>query len=489
MFRPQSFQQQRQEWEQQQESVVHKTDISHLISTRVKRQKEHDLSWNQMHMHDAINVRRPLHTPLLRFCLRPNDSTPNRISSDPYSSTLISEGKLDLSDMRIGMENSMNQSVSFQSFHHHNNSMHNVSAFNSSNMQSAVMKMLLKRQPSMTPPLQYTNLKLENIVKPECVVTSVSRRDLLQRQHMPPPGAYLYKGSGSGSGGGSGGTSGSGPDYSMVMKPNMNVSSSLSPPSSSIMYKMNSGNTHTNNNNSIHINNSTTTAMNSNMSMHVSSAFGVNQSTTMMTHGNMSTLRPDNTSVLKQPQKSVKIIVNEVPAQTSPGARRVHIVEPDNLRNMTFLQRISGHEKAIKWIESLGISMYESSHLPTTDTNTIVANCMEGLRNGTKLAEIVEKLEGRTIAGIDRKPTRTASAYNNVNRVLTLLRERKNIDPTHLWSVKEVLAGDEEVIWGLLETIYAEYGKIYKSNKVKSKASKSTTATTISSTSTTSKTT
>jgi len=129
---------------------------------------------------------------------------------------------------------------------------------------------------------------------------------------------------------------------------------------------------------------------------------------------------------------------------------------------MTFLQRITKHEKVIKWIESLDITLYETSNLTSNDTNSIAKECIEALKNGTKLAEIIEKLEGRTIPGIDRKPARTAGAYNNVNRVLSILREKKNIDPTYLWSVKEILAGDEEVIWGILQAIYEEYGKIYK---------------------------
>jgi hypothetical protein len=163
-------------------------------------------------------------------------------------------------------------------------------------------------------------------------------------------------------------------------------------------------------------------------------------------------------------KETSKIKVKSPPKVSSPHAisGRIYTAAPDNVRSMTFVQRIRQHEKVVKWLDSLGISLFEAVDLNTINTTSIAKDCMESIKNGIKLAEIVERLEGKVVPGIDKRPSKTAAIYNNVNRVLTLLRTRKNLNPKYLWSTREIMNGDEDVIWGLLEHIFEEYGKNYK---------------------------
>lgn len=85
-----------------------------------------------------------------------------------------------------------------------------------------------------------------------------------------------------------------------------------------------------------------------------------------------------------------------------------------------------------------------------------------GMSDGVLLAKIVGKLENTVIRGIDHKPTKNAAMINNLNKSLEILRNRKNMNPTYLWSMKEISSGNYEYIWGLLYDIYQEYGKTFR---------------------------
>ncbi|EFC49090.1 predicted protein [Naegleria gruberi] len=67
--------------------------------------------------------------------------------------------------------------------------------------------------------------------------------------------------------------------------------------------------------------------------------------------------------------------------------------------------------------------------------------------------------------GISRLPQTTAAMHNNLERVFSVLRDNKTIELRFLWSTKEVISGDYDTIWGLLNDIYNAYWK--KTSKVK----------------------
>ncbi|KAG2382747.1 hypothetical protein C9374_005327 [Naegleria lovaniensis] len=121
-------------------------------------------------------------------------------------------------------------------------------------------------------------------------------------------------------------------------------------------------------------------------------------------------------------------------------------------------ENISHHNNVVKWIErDLGISM--SSTL----------QCENELKNGLKLAEIVGRIESEErMKGMNKQPQTNAAFFNNVERVLSVLRENKAMELRYLWSVKEINAGNPEVIWGLLSDIFDAYRK--RTSKVKTKS-------------------
>nr|CAG4718201.1 unnamed protein product [Naegleria fowleri] len=123
-------------------------------------------------------------------------------------------------------------------------------------------------------------------------------------------------------------------------------------------------------------------------------------------------------------------------------------------------ENISNHIHVMRWIErDLGISM------PST------VQCESELKNGLKLAEIVARLESEErTKGLNKQPQTKAALYNNVERVLSVLRENKAIELRYLWSVKEINSGNPDVIWGLLTDIFEAYKR--RTSKVKTRSRK-----------------
>jgi hypothetical protein len=118
------------------------------------------------------------------------------------------------------------------------------------------------------------------------------------------------------------------------------------------------------------------------------------------------------------------------------------------------------HEEIVEWLSSLGVEFFENQNISTREPTE--QEIIESLKTGTKFAEIIEKLESTIIRGIERKPVRTGAIVNNLNRVLEVLRSRKHMNPRYLWSNREIMQGDPEVIWGLLQDMQQDYTRNVK---------------------------
>lgn len=141
-----------------------------------------------------------------------------------------------------------------------------------------------------------------------------------------------------------------------------------------------------------------------------------------------------------------------------------------NLPTNNFKSAFDSHRSNIvEWLHALSIDFTsEESHRNSFHQEPTEKEILESMKNGAKLAEIVERLEGIEIRGIEKRPIRTAAILNNLNKVLEILRKRKNMNPRFLWSNREIMNGDEAVIWGLLHDMYLEYGRIFTVSKKKS---------------------
>ena len=103
-------------------------------------------------------------------------------------------------------------------------------------------------------------------------------------------------------------------------------------------------------------------------------------------------------------------------------------------------------EGLVEWLEYL--------HIVKKDISSVhlIPNIC---RTGVLLCDLINRIEGRTeiIKGIERKPKNRTQALANVNKALEYLRGLSKISSKYLWSGKEIVEGDENVIWGLLEDI------------------------------------
>jgi hypothetical protein len=105
----------------------------------------------------------------------------------------------------------------------------------------------------------------------------------------------------------------------------------------------------------------------------------------------------------------------------------------------------------VKWLHDNGIVFYNFTN---THNEPSVPDIVDSMRNGVKLAELIERLENTTLKGIEKTSTKHAAVHNNINKALEPLRLRKNMNARYLWSVDDVMRGKPQVIWGLLEDMY-----------------------------------
>ena len=126
------------------------------------------------------------------------------------------------------------------------------------------------------------------------------------------------------------------------------------------------------------------------------------------------------------------------------------ITQSTNLnRSDTFkVQKTS--DQITDWIKELRV-------IKSFEAESITELC----KSGVILGDIINRVSGRKqpITGIERQPKNTTQAFSNINKALKFLRQNGKIKGRYLFSARDILAGDEEVIWGLLGDIKEFYAK------------------------------
>jgi hypothetical protein len=102
-----------------------------------------------------------------------------------------------------------------------------------------------------------------------------------------------------------------------------------------------------------------------------------------------------------------------------------------------------------KWLESIGIK------LPTPFA--LEQPTIPEFSDGVLLCNIVKALEHKEIPGVTYKPKKMASYLHNVRKALEVLRKKKNMPATHLYSEQEIQKGNGAVICELLEQMRRAY--------------------------------
>jgi Calponin homology (CH) domain len=107
-------------------------------------------------------------------------------------------------------------------------------------------------------------------------------------------------------------------------------------------------------------------------------------------------------------------------------------------------------EAIIDWFEKLNIIKKDSNSLQLiTDVS----------RTGVLICDLINRIEGKIeiIKGIERNPKNRTQALANINKALEYLRNIPKMNSRYLWSNKEIVDGDEDTIWGLLEDVKSVY--------------------------------
>ena len=133
-----------------------------------------------------------------------------------------------------------------------------------------------------------------------------------------------------------------------------------------------------------------------------------------------------------------------------------------------------------KWLRKRG---YLSHLARGIDTSSAVKSIADLAKDGVLLCDLVMRLEldapglnrvktvevklrdevGAlhklvTMPGVSINPTTRAARVKNVNTALTILRKRKKMNSRHLWSVEDIVEGNVDTIWELLQDIHDDYG-------------------------------
>ena len=73
------------------------------------------------------------------------------------------------------------------------------------------------------------------------------------------------------------------------------------------------------------------------------------------------------------------------------------------------------------------------------------------------MCDILSTLEGEAIAGVVRYPKTVPAARENVEKALSILRRKRQIPTTLLWSGEEIVKGNDTVLWDLVWHIMKAY--------------------------------
>jgi len=91
-----------------------------------------------------------------------------------------------------------------------------------------------------------------------------------------------------------------------------------------------------------------------------------------------------------------------------------------------------------------------------------IKNFPEYCRSGVLIADLIvrmERIKHKILGGIIKKPKNATEAISNVRMCLKYLQKYEKMNARYLWSEKQIVNGNTELIWGLLDDIYCLFNK------------------------------
>jgi hypothetical protein len=144
----------------------------------------------------------------------------------------------------------------------------------------------------------------------------------------------------------------------------------------------------------------------------------------------------------------------------SPASHRLqHSPSMLDIRNNTSVVSDDIKENISKWLFELKI---------------INSDPIEEIKDGYALCELINRLEGKceVIKGAQKAPKTRSAVQVNINKALSYLRTVEKMNSKYLWSMTEILEGDEESIFGLLGSIQEYYTSKRISSRIGNKSPK-----------------
>ena len=122
--------------------------------------------------------------------------------------------------------------------------------------------------------------------------------------------------------------------------------------------------------------------------------------------------------------------------QHSPSMLDIHIAHNSS--------QSQSHDKLKTWLQELKLIKFD---------------VIEEMKDGVVLCELINRLEGRNevIKGMHKAPKTKSAVQVNINKALNYLRGIEKLNSKYLWSANEVIQGDEETVFGLLQSIQDFY--------------------------------
>jgi hypothetical protein len=109
-------------------------------------------------------------------------------------------------------------------------------------------------------------------------------------------------------------------------------------------------------------------------------------------------------------------------------------------------------EAVVEWLRQRGVNIQPAKAGELTEDDVV-----HSLMDGVQLCIIVQNLSKVEIQGLEAHPKTVASYINNVNRALAVLRDRKNMNPRHLWATHSIVNKDTSVVWELIADLQQEF--------------------------------
>eukprot|EP00762_Andalucia_godoyi_P004950 ANDGO_01442.mRNA.1 hypothetical protein H310_10820 len=105
----------------------------------------------------------------------------------------------------------------------------------------------------------------------------------------------------------------------------------------------------------------------------------------------------------------------------------------------------------VEWILACGVN------IPGISSSIDLTTFLQSMKDGLVLCDLASVLEGQELSGVHRNVVQLAHKMANINRALNAFRSRKHMSPRYLFSADQILDGNAEVVFGLLEDVRKEY--------------------------------